>query len=375
MTRCRSVAADRQIEPRKVTRLVRGDLDWIVMKSMEKDRTRVVTRRPTASRRDVERFLNQEPVDASPPSAVYRFRKFARRNRAALVMVSVVAIALVLGIVGTTWQAIRATDAENTAKSNLVLANDNLSRARQAVDDYFTAISENILLREAGMEPLRKDLLESALQYYLGFAEQQADNPSVLGELAAAHERIAQIYAATGSTQWVAAFERSLNIIERLSREKIDPIRWADKLAGAFNYQGDAPNVADPAEAMQVFQKGAQLYGTLAEAHPNVIAFQEELATVTFIVATIHFENGRPEQAIPNYERTTKSGSSSSVETLNSGFMHVTWRRSITTLRKATGVPGNLSTRKTYIARRLQRTARSTEMKTSRWSACCGNWP
>ena len=72
-----SVAASRQTEPLRLTRMVRGDLDWIVMKALEKDRTR---RYETASAlaRDIERYLHDEPVEASPPSRRYRLRKFAQ---------------------------------------------------------------------------------------------------------------------------------------------------------------------------------------------------------------------------------------------------------------------------------------------------------
>ena len=73
---------------------MRGELDWIVMKALEKDRNR---RYETASglATDLRRYLDDEPVQACPPSARYRFRKFARRNRVALAMASVVAIALI----------------------------------------------------------------------------------------------------------------------------------------------------------------------------------------------------------------------------------------------------------------------------------------
>src|SRR6187455_1645959 len=89
-----SIAAQRHTEPAKLTRLVRGELDWIVMKALEKDRSR---RYETASgiARDVERYLNDEPVQACPPSAAYRFKKFARRNKAAFAMGALVATLLV----------------------------------------------------------------------------------------------------------------------------------------------------------------------------------------------------------------------------------------------------------------------------------------
>src|SRR3954452_22788300 len=76
-----SISAQRQTEPAKLTALVRGELDWIVMKALEKDRNR---RYETANgfAMDVQRYLADEPVQACPPSAGYRLRKFWRRNRA-----------------------------------------------------------------------------------------------------------------------------------------------------------------------------------------------------------------------------------------------------------------------------------------------------
>ena len=96
-----SVAASRRTEPAKLSRTVRGELDWIVMKCLEKDRSR---RYPTASGlvADVMHYLADEPVSAGPVSTAYRVRKFVQRNRAA-VIVSVALLALLLaGITGTT---------------------------------------------------------------------------------------------------------------------------------------------------------------------------------------------------------------------------------------------------------------------------------
>ncbi len=92
----------------------RGELDWIVMKALQKDRSR---RYETASglARDVERYLTDEPVVACLPSTAYRFGKFARRNKAAMVTAGLVAAALLLGVAVSTWQAIRALAAEREA--------------------------------------------------------------------------------------------------------------------------------------------------------------------------------------------------------------------------------------------------------------------
>jgi serine/threonine protein kinase/tetratricopeptide (TPR) repeat protein len=109
-----SIAAQRDTEPAKLSRLVRGDLDWITMKALEKDRTR---RYETANglARDIERYLSDEPVEACPPSASYRMRKFAKKNRMALTTAAALALLLMAGITVSTWQAVRATRAEGAA--------------------------------------------------------------------------------------------------------------------------------------------------------------------------------------------------------------------------------------------------------------------
>src|SRR5262249_10414552 len=98
-----AIAANRGTEPTKLTKLVRGDLNWIVMKALEKDRNR---RYETANgiATDLQRYLADEPVLACPPSAGYRLRKFARRNKAALAMAS--AVALVVLVAATTSAAL-----------------------------------------------------------------------------------------------------------------------------------------------------------------------------------------------------------------------------------------------------------------------------
>jgi serine/threonine protein kinase/tetratricopeptide (TPR) repeat protein len=123
------VAAARKTDPGKLSRLVRGELDWVVMRCLEKDRTR---RYDTASglARDVERYLKDEPVEARPPTVGYRFRKMARRNKVALTTAALVAAALLLGTVASTWQAVRATRAEADARA----AEDKAIKERDRAD-------------------------------------------------------------------------------------------------------------------------------------------------------------------------------------------------------------------------------------------------
>src|SRR5438876_122517 len=95
-----SISANRHTEPAKLTKLVKGELDWIVMKTLEKDRNRrYETAKDFAA--DVQRYLSDEPVQACPPSAWYRLRKFARRNERPVAAGLALATLLVLGTVGT----------------------------------------------------------------------------------------------------------------------------------------------------------------------------------------------------------------------------------------------------------------------------------
>jgi serine/threonine protein kinase/Tfp pilus assembly protein PilF len=145
-----SIAAKRKLEPKKLTRLMHGDLDWIVMKALEKDRCR---RYETATglALDLERYLHDDPVLAGPPGTGYRLRKFLRRNQRPVLAAALVLLALVLGVVLSSWQAVRATRAEATA----------LRAQAQAVAEKRRADEEAAVARAVN-EFLRNDLLAQA---------------------------------------------------------------------------------------------------------------------------------------------------------------------------------------------------------------------
>ncbi len=109
-----SIAATRKTEPGRLAKLMRGELDWIVMKCLEKDRSR---RYETANAlaRDLQRYLQDEVVEAQPPTAGYRLRKFVRKHRTVLATAATIVLLLVAGVAVSTWQAVRATRAERHA--------------------------------------------------------------------------------------------------------------------------------------------------------------------------------------------------------------------------------------------------------------------
>lgn len=133
----RTVAEGRGVTPAKLLSTVRGDLEWIVMKAIEKDRAqRYATANALA--RDLERYLNTEPVEASPPSATYKLRKFARRHRLMLTTAASFLVLLVAAAAISTWQALRANQERDRA-----LAAIGEARTQQLVGFALESFSED----------------------------------------------------------------------------------------------------------------------------------------------------------------------------------------------------------------------------------------
>jgi serine/threonine protein kinase/tetratricopeptide (TPR) repeat protein len=130
-----TLSANRGTEPAKLTKLIRGELDWIVMKALEKDRNR---RYETANgfAMDVQRYLADEAVQACPPSAVYRLRKFVRRNKTALVTMSVGILAVLLVVGGLGWMVRDRTAREEEIARDLATRQTVIKeRATLALDE------------------------------------------------------------------------------------------------------------------------------------------------------------------------------------------------------------------------------------------------
>jgi eukaryotic-like serine/threonine-protein kinase len=135
------VAAHRQIEPKRLGTVIRGELDWIVMKAMEKDRAR---RYETANglAMDIRRYMSGEAVLAAPPGRAYRIQKFVRRHRGAAIATGVVAAALVLGVVGTSIGLLEATRQRRAAVANAATASEQAARASKAEGEAQSRLAE-----------------------------------------------------------------------------------------------------------------------------------------------------------------------------------------------------------------------------------------
>ncbi len=308
-----TVADRRRTDARRLRQSITGDLDWIVMKALDKDRTR---RYETANAlaRDIERYLSNQPVEACPPSASYRFRKFARRNRAALATISLVVAALVVGTVVSTWQAVRAARAERLAGSQRLLAEKNFQQARRAVDDYFTTISETTLLDKPGLEALRKELLGRGLRYYQDLLKQRDGDPRVRAEVAGTYLRMCVVsISLEAGDEALAELESALATVEELVREHPHDHKLHTPLAGFWNverlfYTGRTagPQFSDPAKAVHVLERMVDLWQTLSRENPAVSGFQNDLAALATYIGDVHHDLGDHLQAIRDYERAAE---------------------------------------------------------------------
>src|SRR5665213_657601 len=161
------VAKARRLAPEKLSRLVEADLDWIVMKAIDKDRSR---RYETANglALDIQRFLSDEPVSATPPSAGYQLRKFARRNKTALRVAAAIAAMLLVATGVSSWQAVRATRAENKIAQTLrqvAAERDAKEQARkdaQTISTFLTDVFQSPDPKRDGRTITVAELLDKA---------------------------------------------------------------------------------------------------------------------------------------------------------------------------------------------------------------------
>jgi serine/threonine protein kinase/tetratricopeptide (TPR) repeat protein len=165
-----SLAATRQTEPAKLSRLVRGELDLIVMKALEKDRNR---RYETANglAMDLRRHLAGDPVQAVPPSAGYRLRKFARRHRGPVTAVLAVFLVLVGGVVGTTWSLLQAQAARDAEAQQRAIAEARETEARAAAEQERQSRDREAVQRQRAEEnetnAVREKQVADAVRWFL----------------------------------------------------------------------------------------------------------------------------------------------------------------------------------------------------------------
>jgi serine/threonine protein kinase/tetratricopeptide (TPR) repeat protein len=274
-----SIAANRGLEPRKLSGLVRGELDWIVMKCLEKDRNR---RYETANglARDIERYLQDETVSACPPSTGYRLRKFARKNRKVLISVGAFALVLLTGAGVSTWQAVRATRAQHVADLQRERAQGNLQVALKALDGIYLQVAEERLPRDPRRKKEDTELLKKALDFYQQFAEQNdLDIPARL-EVSRAYRRVGDIQEFVGENAAAQqAYEAAIARARELATEFPFEAEYTHQLAACHIALGEALlQNDDVATTADHFQEATSLLTRLTSDYPTVPQYRADLA-------------------------------------------------------------------------------------------------
>ena len=299
------LAAARSSDPARLVREVRGELDWIVMKALEKERTRRYES-ASALARDVERYLQQEPVEACPPTRRYRLEKFLRRHRMEALTAAAGLLLLVAAAAISTWQAVRALRAEKTAaavsaflQNDLLgqadLANQSgegsgrdpdvtvrtlLDRAAQTIEGRFpeeplteAAIRLTIgkAYRALGNYPEGQRQLERSVELYA--AQLGADDPVTLGSKSS----LAYLYGAQGR------YDRAELLLEEVVKGRT--LRLGPSHPDTLTSKN---NLAQQYRAQKKFQQAEPLYlevvradtATLGADHAETLRAQTNLAAL-----------------------------------------------------------------------------------------------
>ncbi len=261
-----AVASARGTEPAKLRKILRGDLDWITMKALEKDRRhRYETAISLAA--DLRRYLDSEPVSAAAPTLAYRFSKFARRQKGALITTGLVTAALIAGSIVSLWQAAEAHQARLSAEKNRQQSQENFNRARQAVEKYLTQVAGHPRLLESDFHSLRKELLETAIPFYEELAKSSADDPALRYDKAQALGSLAALYDELGdSQQAIQCFREAITLDEMLLAVSPGNAAYREGLALHCNNFGP---LTVPGEAIPILQRGASVLEGLRKEFPD----------------------------------------------------------------------------------------------------------
>ena len=287
-----TISLQRGIDERRLGQLLQGELDWIVMKALEKDRNRRYES-ASAFAADVERYLKDEPVEACPPTIRYRCGKFVRRNRIALAMSVSLVVALAVGLGIASWQALLARRAERLADQHRRQAETYLQLSLDTVDRLLKGVAEEKLLNEPHMDPLRKRLLADALEFCATLSQEKSSDPLVRLRTAQASRRVASISNRLGDPdKGLAASQRAIDLLENIGPELAIRSDIACELASAYRQlTASQSTLLRFDEAEQTCQKGLDLCRKSLIASPADAALKEELAQTLRSLASLYSNN------------------------------------------------------------------------------------
>jgi non-specific serine/threonine protein kinase/serine/threonine-protein kinase len=276
-------AKKRRVDLPTLRRQLRGDLDWITMKALEKDRTRRYGS-PSELAADVERHLNDEPVQAGPPSAVYRARKFVRRHKVGVAAGLVVMVALLAGIVGTTFGLVRANRAEEQAKQE--------AAAAERVSEFLVGLFEVSNPSEArGNTITAREILDKGAKE---IDEELSDQPELQARLMTT---MGKVYYKLGLySQPEPLFSQALTTRKHvLGEDHPDTLISMTNLAALYQVQGR-------------YSEAEPLYSEILETQKRVLGDDHQTTLLSMHnLAWLYMSQGRYDEAEPLYVETLET--------------------------------------------------------------------
>ncbi len=275
-----AIAASRQTDAAKLGKLVRGDLDWIVLKAIDKERAR---RYETANglARDIERFLTDEPVEACPPSAAYRFRKLVRRHRGGFVAGTLIGAALLLGVIGTSVGLVRAERHRRNEVAARVLAQSRFNDVRALANKFMLDFHDKIE-NLPGSTPAVKMLVETSRDYLNRLADEVKDDPELQRDLIIAYRKIGDIQSTIGEpTAALESYRRGFTLTERMSVGAPDNLDIQNDLRRLHHRIGNALTATGDRDAAQEhYRAGLEIARRVAATNPGDVEAQLAVGTL-----------------------------------------------------------------------------------------------
>jgi serine/threonine protein kinase len=299
------IAAARRTEPAKLPKVVRGELDWIVLKTLEKDRGR---RYETANglARDLERYLADEPVEACPPSAGYRLKKFTRKYRKALVTAAAFVVLLLAGIAGLALGLVSVQRAKDRTEVALGRESKARQRAQQALDEMSSQVVEDWLSKRTHLEPAQLAYLQKALAWYEELTRELGDSPEDREAEANAYYRIGSIHLTLGqAAESEQAYGKAITVYAALAAADPGAARYRRGLAQAHHYRAymlERTGQLQTAEAG--YRDAIALHKKLAAEFPEDSAFRRDLAATAEGLANLLEPLGLTKEAEEVYQET-----------------------------------------------------------------------
>jgi serine/threonine protein kinase/tetratricopeptide (TPR) repeat protein len=301
-----NVASLRKCDTVVLRKQLRGDLDWITLKALEKDREhRYDSAAELAA--DIERHLHDQPVIAGPPTAAYRVRKFVRRHRGVVVTAALVLLALIGGMIGTGWQTIRARRAERTAIEQQQIAQKRFDELRKLVGSSLFQIDEAMTTQ--GPTKARQLLVQTSLRYLDSLARESQD-PLLQRELMQGYVQVGQVQFYPGMPHLgdpngaLQSYRKAREIADtRVAAAPEDRQALKDRVVVLTHLAEAQAELTQNEDALKSFGDAIALCEALAGSDPDPTLARRNIAVLMHKMQSVYRRMGDTSRALEMAEK------------------------------------------------------------------------